>query len=298
MAARSTSAALLAISVRRALEGSDAQVSEVLPGLCHVHLPADLPFVRVACEDGWTSLSAVVHPAQDAWALIGAQARGANIKYALVADSRAEATVYQLRAEIPVDPRSQDDGDRAWFTGVLGCLRRLLSDSDELPAAEVTSHPTESVAEALADLGYSLDPSSEGEIGVSVHSNGQPRRVRLHRDGGWWCAELPLGTGDVLAPVQPMRQAVGLFLLRAAAEVRFARPYCGSAAAPVLGFDVHLPLQPTGTQLEHAIAALVTAVQRYETEIETLAVEAILSHAFVVIAGAPDRGVNPPTCDS
>ncbi|MDH3716240.1 MAG: hypothetical protein OET44_20615, partial [Gammaproteobacteria bacterium] len=148
------------------------------------------------------------------------------------------------------------------------------------------------------DLDHTVESRGDGTHHVNMVSGRQERHVCISRQADWWRVELPLGAGDVFAPAEPQRTAVGLFLLRASAAIRFVRPFADKPredTAAVLGFVAHLPLQPALAQVEHALGSLVTAVQRFEIDIESLATEAILSHAFVAIAGGASSVANPPT---
>jgi hypothetical protein len=149
----------------------------------------------------------------------------------------------------------------------------------------------------LTDLGYRTERISDVEVHAEITSAGQQRRIQLLREGAWWRVELLLGTGDVLMLGQPMRHAVGLFVLCVADAVRFARPFARSlgdksaepGTAQMLGFQACVPLRPTSGWLGHAVAALITAAQRFEFEIESLATEAILAKAYLAITGGAER---------
>ena len=307
----------------QALACAPAEVEQVCADRWQAGGVSGAPPMQVVYRGGWTELAAPVMPggmfsglenSEQPWVLLGRQAHCTNVRFALPSPVLPGGSSYQLRADIPIDLSDVSADADAWIAHAFAELRRLqiasptAGDGETSPVPDwergadvrLTSEPTDFLADVLTDLNYRAERISNVEVHAQIPSTGQLRRVHLTREGAWWRIELPLGTGDVLMSRQPMRHAVGLFVLRIAAAIRFARPFAralgnGSATpdtALMLGFQAYVPLHPTSGWLGHAVAALITAAQRFEFEIESLATEAILSHAYLATTGGAERTVS------
>ena len=304
------------LDVLQSLAPHHTEVVQVLPTLFHLRCGRGLPLVRITCSDGWTTVAANICDPQGSESssttqrghLFSIQARHAAIKLALQPADAAGRSPLQMRAEIPGDLTRPDETTHRWVRAVLAEFHRALNpdpanSAQESPPGVAAQVSNNQLSEGLAELGYAVQAQDDFGLSVNLPSQGQVRRVAIQpiqaqsEEGGcWWRASLPLGTGDALALDEPMGEAVRLYLLRIAGGMKLVRPYwqnLDDGKTLTLGFETHLPEQPNTEHLEHALAALVTAVQRYELDIESLATEAILAHAYVAITGGPKRAANP-----
>ena len=283
----------------RVAENLGAGVNSLQPGSWEIQLQSQARPICIDCEAGWITASIRVDPAaliknwtvkadsaDCLWRLIESQSCYLNAKFTLHSSEHGNAELV-MRAEIPVASDESADNDVSWLTNVLQTLADpRLTDPHEVDYGSVIP---ERLRTELFDQGFVTAQSDSGPLVIEVPSADLIRRIRLSVMRDWLHVELPLGTGDAMRLRDPLCKATGLFLHRCAATIRLARPYCRTSLIPeadaeaehFFGFETYLPLQATSVQLNHGLASLVTATQRYETEIENLATEAVLADAYL-----------------
>ncbi|MDA1077394.1 MAG: hypothetical protein O3A63_22005 [Proteobacteria bacterium] len=298
------------MSIEQCISSIGGEVLDLSPGFATVRLQQGNPPVEVRSETGWTALTSnlvmpfIDDPATQPFCYLPSQMCHPNVKFALVID---DATWLQLRAELPLDPTRSDDND--WLRGTLSqfvdvqtnlqthskvtdqktdqSLQKSNSNDAEILANRASIEHIQSI---VADLGFTAVAVDETCLKIEVGSRNQLRRVVIQTQAQSCRVSLPIGTGDAITLKEPMKRAVGRFLLCCSADLRFVRPYARthgdeSTDAVTIGFEVHLPPFPRPEHVDHALKGLITATQQYETEIENLATEAILSSAYLRLTG-------------
>ena len=310
-------------TVPAALSAADPRVESASPGTWHLGLAGPAP-VSIQCRDGWTQVATLTPfdiDASDAaayWFLVESHGRSTNAKFVIqdLFPHKPQAAVH-VAAELPVDAYADDVRVQSWLAQTLFEIQAVHTQEPvEYPAeddADVDSAPATEDAwrlelvDLVTDLG--LHPIHDGsQLSIVAAAKGHDHRVIVDRHRASTRLRLTTGTGDVVAPTAPMRQTLGLFLLRAAAAIRFARPYTEAiesiededSCAYIVGFEVELPHGHSSVEFKHALAAVVSAVERFETEIENLATHAALCAAYAAISDDGGFAVdfsnpNPPT---
>jgi len=269
-----------------------SEVTDILPGRWHVRLPEGGALFSATQESEWLLLRAKL-PRGRLLAMSELEDTYAGIK---IAESDNGSVGYaELRAEIP---STASKPDRVWAESTLAefiaALAVVVSATGTTPAetgdrmSALTDAAIDSLLAAGADLGFEVVHAERPAFAVRVPVGGIDRTVTLEPHGHWFRLWLPVGTGDLLNPVEPLLSALQLHMRRISGALGIARASSRSfddQEGLLLGFNADVPAPVTSWSLQHALGALTTAAEQFEEEIETLATEAILAHAYLVITG-------------
>lgn len=287
----------------------DAQASEYLPGRWHVQLDG-VPLFAIQIERGaeqdWLQLSAslpragrpdVVLNSAFLEELLDLQERLVGIKFSLPVDAAAPQA--QLRAELPIPKTTGNPAIVAWrlalFDQFVEALSHVSGSAARRPPTQRRLPCDDETLGSAVELGFAAEVGEDGAVGLRVPVGGETRQLKMTRLGSWVRLEMPIGTAVVQRLEEPTRKALLMYLLRVSGCVKLARAACqeaGDDGNRLLSFAVDLPTPAGDLSLDHAISAIATAVRQFEKEIETLASEVILAHAYLAITGGANRATS------
>jgi hypothetical protein len=277
----------------------DADATEIQPGRWRVQLVDGQPgFHMDLHHEGahcWLCFSvALQHPdgeagLQSLWLerLLDLQERFPAIKVAV--PTGPPAGPVQLCAEAPL--AAGEGAAHAWPRLLLEQYAAALveaSDGVERRVAAPCQPLEEEELAMLGELGCPVEVDESGKARLRPAVGGRSVSLNVTRSGQWLALDLQLSGGALRQLEEPCRKALAVFLPAVSGSVRLARAgWSGSAmdGGRTLCLSAAVPSVAGLAGLRHGISAVATAAQRYETEIEDLASEVLLAHAFGAIRG-------------
>ncbi len=239
-----------------------------------------------AYAGSWLELAAAVpHPPAPRSALACNRELGGFAKFAL----SPGASRVHVRAEVPTDVepelvRRLADTE-AGIASAAGAGGRRPAEPDGGSPCEVV---LERIVELADDAGWPrVATRTDGVVvDLGLGDRGARALVERGRAMGVVRAAVALATFPTSTP-DPCGAALAVFLLRAAAAVRLARPVLVERGPwATVAYEVVYATTPDPAELAHALAALRVAAALTSAEVGVLARDATVARAYLARAGS------------
>jgi len=237
--------------------------------------------------DSWLVMTSPVAVASPAAEMLGWNAiLPAWVKFALNGNGES-----RIRSEIPIDEEPDSVALIREALNGFEAAHAILSGGDLGTAQPATLNAiSQSELKRLCDeAGWSSRPRGENAVAVELESRGAYFQASFATCDNGLRAAVDLRAGE--APEAEAEEAIGLFLLAAASEIRMARPSVESiAGTATTRFEFVFSATPCAGRLAHAFSALSVACQVCAAELKALRNPDVASDFMALRSRSKTRG--------